>query len=85
FKMPIAEAVMTTRIHWEKGVFHVEPGFKSMSAKNFESALFGTEQVVQWQQSNMFFGGVHAVGLDGEGALQGTGDARRSGAVAYAK
>lgn len=90
FEMPIAEAVMAARIHWEKGVFHVEPGFKSMSAKDgesvqFESGQLGTEQVVQWQQSNMFFGGVHAVGVDGEGALQGTGDARRSGAVAYAK
>ncbi|MEM9092799.1 MAG: gamma-glutamyltransferase [Cyanobacteria bacterium P01_F01_bin.53] len=91
FGMPLAQAVEAARIHWERGVFHLEPGFASVSdglAANgldlslFESVELGTDQVVQWQQPNMFFGGVHSVGVGTAGILQGAGDFRRSGAVA---
>lgn len=82
FEMPLAAAVKAARIHWEKGIFHLEPGFNTLPANQFKSAQHGTDRIVQWQQSNLFFGGVHTVGLDAEGALQGAGDPRRSGAIA---
>ncbi|MEL6816057.1 MAG: gamma-glutamyltransferase [Cyanobacteria bacterium J06598_3] len=105
FDMPLAAAVDAACIHWEKGVFHIEPGFASAATESFEDELrgivptgtertgtvrpekeqTGTEQIVQWQQNNMFFGGVHAVGTNADGALVGAGDSRRSGVVEIAK
>ncbi len=90
FGMPLQAAVEAPRIHWESGTFHLEPGLgltgldaaQPDESERFVSAQLGTEQLLQWQRSNMFFGGVHSVGLDGAGALQGAGDPRRSGAVA---
>ena len=42
-------------------------------------------EVIRWPDSNVFFGGVHAVARDpGSGAMRGAGDPRRGGAVAYA-
>ncbi|MGB7086297.1 MAG: gamma-glutamyltransferase, partial [Phormidesmis sp.] len=82
FEMPLAAAVEAARIHWESGTFHLEPGFDPVQADLLVAEQLGTERVVQWQQSNMFFGGVHSVGLNANGALQGAGDPRRSGATA---
>ncbi len=81
FQMPLAKAVEASRLHWENGVLHLEPGLEGAAA-TFEQAQLGTDRVLQWQQSNMFFGGVHSVGVDETGNLQGAGDSRRSGAVA---
>jgi gamma-glutamyltranspeptidase / glutathione hydrolase len=74
FGMPLAAAVEAPRIHWENGVFHLEAPLEPPS--------LGTDRVVRWQQRNLFFGGVHAVGLEATGTLQGAGDPRRSGVVA---
>ena len=87
FGMPLAAAVEAPRIHWENGVFHLEPGLAAIGSSErvpFEPGRGGTDQVLQWQQSNMFFGGVHTVGLNADG-LQGAGDPRRSGAIAQSK
>lgn len=81
FGMPLAEAVEAPRIHWENGAFHLEPGYSAAAMEGAESEFLGTDRVVHWQQSNMFFGGVHSVGLGADGALVGAGDPRRSGAV----
>lgn len=81
FGMTLPEAVGAARIHWESGVFHLEPGFDRAAIGATEAV--GTDKVVRWQQSNMFFGGVHAVGVGENGSLQGAGDPRRSGAIAY--
>ena len=87
FEMPLADAVEASRIHWENGVLHAEPGLSEVPPV---SEILGTDQVVQWQQSNMFFGGVHAVGVSATDPsisskqsvlLNGAGDPRRSGAV----
>ena len=78
FEMTLPKAVGASRIHWENGVLHIEPG---LSASFATAELPGTEQVVQWQQPNMFFGGVHAVSRGKDGRLYGAGDPRRSGAV----
>jgi len=80
FGMPLSKAVEAARIHWESGTFHLEPGANSTAVQS--DAAVGTDRVVQWQQRNMFFGGVHAVGIDANGRLQGAGDSRRSGAIA---
>ncbi len=81
FQMPLDQAVEASRIHWENGVFHLEPGLEC-EANAAELAQLGTDRILRWQQSNMFFGGVHSVGIDEKGDLQGAGDPRRSGAVA---
>lgn len=85
FKMPLAEAVSAARIHWENGTFHLEPALNAAAIETAvkEDEQLGTDRVVQWQQSNMFFGGVHSVGIGANGQLEGAGDPRRSGAVAY--
>ncbi|MGB3300945.1 MAG: gamma-glutamyltransferase [Phormidesmis sp.] len=92
FGLPLAAAVEAPRIHWESGTFHLEPGLPTNQNEGapFEAACLvtdsgthsGTDSVLHWQQSNMFFGGVHTVGLDSAGVLQGAGDPRRSGSVA---
>ena len=81
FGMPLKLAVEMPRIHWESGAFHLEPGYLASAADGAEFEFLGTDRVVHWQQSNMFFGGVHSVGLDANGKLTGAGDPRRSGAV----
>jgi len=78
FGMTLPEAVGAARIHWENGVLHMEPG---LSEALLATDSPGTQRVVQWQQPNMFFGGVHAVSRDSNGVLYGAGDPRRSGAV----
>ncbi|MEO1790598.1 MAG: gamma-glutamyltransferase [Cyanobacteria bacterium J06629_19] len=91
FGMPLTEAVEASRIHWENGVLHLEPGLTALPS---DVENLGTSQVVEWPQSNMFFGGVHAVGIDlststldsaplesESSPLIGAGDFRRSGAV----
>lgn len=84
FGLPLAAAVEAPRIHWENGVFHLEPGLPTDRQDDalLHSAPLGTDSVLHWQQSNMFFGGVHTVGLNASGALQGAGDPRRSGSIA---
>ncbi|MEM6255040.1 MAG: gamma-glutamyltransferase [Cyanobacteria bacterium P01_D01_bin.156] len=79
FQMPLEAAVMAPRIHWENNTFHIEPGY------DHAQAILGNARPVWWQAQNMFFGGVHAVGLDDTGALYGAGDHRRQGAVAVAR
>lgn len=82
FGMPLAEAIAAPRIHWEKGTLHLEP--MDHLALDSLGTLPDTTTVVPWQQQNMFFGGVHAVGIDEHGDFQGAGDDRRGGAVAIA-
>ncbi|MGC1525067.1 MAG: gamma-glutamyltransferase [Phormidesmis sp.] len=96
FDMSLAAAVNASRIHWENGVFHLEPGLSEPGLSEPEPGIasatveplgeplgvesLGTDQVVIWQRSNMFFGGVHAVSSIA-GELNGAGDPRRSGSV----
>lgn len=81
FGMPLKRAVESPRIHWENGAFHLEPGFSKVAVAGAEAEFLGTDRVVYWRGANMFFGGVHSVGLDAAGRLTGAGDSRRSGAV----
>jgi gamma-glutamyltranspeptidase / glutathione hydrolase len=79
YGMSIEEAVSSPRMHWEAGVFNVEPGFGNLVIDRTTFPFDG--QVELWGQQNMFFGGVHAVTRSSTG-LAGAGDQRRGGVVA---
>jgi len=80
FKMPVSEAVANPRVHWNNNVFHVEPGFAEEEVSKMR--LPANNQLVRWQEKNLFFGGVHTVLENSEGLIEGAGDQRRDGVVA---
>jgi gamma-glutamyltranspeptidase/glutathione hydrolase len=80
FKMPVSEAVANPRTHWDNNVFHVEPGFAEEEVSKMR--LPANNQLVRWQEKNLFFGGVHTVLETSEGLIEGAGDQRRDGGVA---
>lgn len=82
FGMPLAAAIASPRIHWERGTLHVEPGYAPTTMTTTQ--LDDISTVVPWSHQNMFFGGVHGVAIAADGSLQGVGDARRGGAIATA-
>ncbi len=74
-------AVDAPRIHLEAGVLQAEPGVDEEALGRIEAA---GREVFRWNQRNLFFGGVQIVTRDPEtGRLDGAGDPRRGGAVAY--
>jgi gamma-glutamyltranspeptidase / glutathione hydrolase len=80
FQMSVDEAVNAPRIHWEEGIFNLEPGLATLTPSAIDGSL--NDQMTQWREPNMFFGGVHAVqSLEG-GGFDGGGDRRRGGAFA---
>ncbi len=79
FKMDVDVAVNSPRVHWEKNIFNIEPGFSEENLKKIR--LPSTNQLVLWEQKNMFFGGVHTV-MESSALIEGAGDQRRSGAIA---
>ena len=80
FKMSVDVAVNSPRVHWENNIFNIEPEFSEEEIKKI--ALPSTNQLVLWEQKNMFFGGVHTVMENAEGLIEGAGDQRRSGVIA---
>ncbi|MBI4781901.1 MAG: gamma-glutamyltransferase [Oscillatoriophycideae cyanobacterium NC_groundwater_1537_Pr4_S-0.65um_50_18] len=79
FGMTVEDAVNSSRIHWESGVFNAEPGSEHLASDLTTFPFDG--QVELWAQQNMFFGGVHAVTRSATGVLDGAGDRRRGGVV----
>lgn len=74
-------AVDAPRIHLEAGLLQVEPGVEEEVLARIED---DGRKVFRWSERNLFFGGVQIVTRDPEsGALDGAGDPRRGGAVAY--
>ena len=71
----VEEAVEAPRIHFESGVVHCED---LAAADELEAAGY---PVVRWHEHNLFFGGVSAVEIRGDGSLAGAGDPRRGGAA----
>lgn len=70
----LLEAVNAPRIHpAPDGVVHVEPGHEAVSALAADSTI----QI--WDESDFFFGGVHAVRRAPDGGVQAVGDGRRGG------
>ena len=74
-------AVDAPRIHLEAGLLHAEPGVEEAALARIEAT---GQEVFRWNQRNLFFGGVQIVTRDPDtGRLDGAGDPRRGGAVAY--
>lgn len=80
FKMPVQEAVNSSRVHWEDKSFHIEPGFAEEEVDKL--TLLADSELVRWQEKNLFFGGVHTVLETSEGLIEGASDHRRDGGVA---
>jgi gamma-glutamyltranspeptidase/glutathione hydrolase len=68
---PLEQAVESSRIHFEDDMVHVEPDVP----ENIVSSLAKHYNVRQWNEKNMYFGGVHCV----NGKMKGWGDSRRGG------
>jgi gamma-glutamyltranspeptidase / glutathione hydrolase len=76
--LPLAEAVTAPRLHVEGSSLWYEAQELALDA---ETALReGWTGTTRFETRSMFFGGVHAVGFDGDG-LVGAGDPRRGGVV----
>ncbi|WP_119166790.1 gamma-glutamyltransferase [Algihabitans albus] len=76
FRRPLSDAVAAPRLHVEKGIAHVEPGFEDAVLEALEREV-GALQL--WEAPNLYFGGVHAVAGSGIGQLEAVGDPRRGG------
>ncbi len=72
FGLHADEAVNCSRVHFDEGVFHIEPGYPDESVASV-SADWKTKI---WSAKNLYFGGVHVV-LPRAG--EGAGDRRRDG------
>jgi gamma-glutamyltranspeptidase/glutathione hydrolase len=81
FNMSLERAVNTPRLHLEGNHLNVESGFSAHALEVLEAEWPGVEQ---WPDSNLFFGGVHAVERLSNGQFRAAGDPRRGGAVAIA-
>ena len=73
---PIGEAIEAPRLHAEDATLHLEGGWPEDEV----ARLPGTWNVVRWEGSNLFFGGVQAVARRPDGTLAAAGDPRRGGA-----
>ncbi|MEJ2321871.1 MAG: gamma-glutamyltransferase, partial [Gammaproteobacteria bacterium] len=78
FGMPVQQAVAAPRIHFERGLISIEPGFPQESV---DALLAAWPDYHLWQEKNLFFGGAHTVTFDGSG-FEGAGDPRRGGVFA---
>jgi gamma-glutamyltranspeptidase / glutathione hydrolase len=74
--MPLEAAVLAPRFHAENGLFAYEAGARMPD-------LAGYEQVLPFDEPNMYFGGVNAVRHTPEGPFEAAADPRRSGGVAF--
>ncbi|MFP4149147.1 MAG: gamma-glutamyltransferase [Nitriliruptoraceae bacterium] len=73
-RLPLAEAILAPRIHWDGTALQVEPGFDAQVLDALETRW----PINRWTVQDLYFGGVHAVSTDGAGV----GDPRRGGCVA---
>lgn len=82
FGMAVEEAVESPRIHFERGLLSVEPGFEE---RELAKLLAEFPEHRLWQERNLFFGGTHTAAFDAaRGTFAGAGDSRRGGAVLMA-
>ena len=75
-KQSVTEAILTPRMHVEKGLIQAESG---ISETGLESLSAQGLEVNRWSTTNLYFGGVHGVASYGDGTLEGHGDPRRGG------
>ncbi len=70
-------AVAAPRLHYEDGVLNAE--VMEMEHRGERLRALGPKALVQFDERNLFFGGVHLVRRDADGTLSGAGDPRRGG------
>jgi gamma-glutamyltranspeptidase/glutathione hydrolase len=78
-KLDPENAVDFPRVHFEAGVLNAET-FTRPGGGDFLKTL-GANELVEFSERNMFFGGVHMVKLGAGGTLSGAGDKRRGGVL----
>lgn len=81
FNMDLEQAVNSPRMHLEGRHLSLETGFSDVALRSLEGSW---PEVKQWPESNLFFGGVHAVERLANGEFRAAGDPRRGGATAIA-
>ena len=60
--MDLNEAIQAPRMHWESNVLYIEGGF---DLEMIDQLNVPDEWTINsWNERNMFFGGVHAVGTE---------------------
>lgn len=74
--MDLDRAVMAPRMHVEREHLDFEDLFTESARDELVSLLAGHRA---WPERNLFYGGVHSVGVDGTGNFSGCGDTRRDG------
>ncbi|OKH88900.1 gamma-glutamyltransferase family protein [Thalassospira sp. TSL5-1] len=75
FGMSLEDAIVAPRMHFDDNLLSIEPGFDA----GLLDRLHLNEQH-RWQESDMFFGGVHAASFNSfANRLDAVGDARRNG------
>jgi gamma-glutamyltranspeptidase/glutathione hydrolase len=82
--LPLAAAVDAPRVHLTgTGPIHLEPGLADQDLVDLDALARRRDWpgLEPWPQSNLFFGGVHAVRRAADGTVEAVGDARRTGAV----
>jgi len=78
FNMDLGMAVENPRVHFERELLNIEPGFPGDGLAALQSSYPDHKL---WDDINLFFGGVHAVRADlAGGEFDGAGDPRRGGA-----
>jgi gamma-glutamyltranspeptidase/glutathione hydrolase len=75
FGMDAREAVDSPRLHVEKDLLSIEPGFPESAV---DEVCTDYPDHHRWSEKNLFFGGTHTVIHDGQGFC-GAGDPRRDG------
>ena len=81
FDMDIEKAVHAPRLHLEHDHLDVEAGF---SQPALDALASDWPDIKTWTETNLFFGGVHAVQRLANGEFRAAGDHRRGGATAIA-
>lgn len=76
FDMPLYDAVLAPRLHLEGDKLDLEPGFDA-DAVGYLKETYASANV--WPDTNMFFGGVHAIQRNHQGTVTGAADPRRGG------
>ncbi|TDJ32477.1 MAG: gamma-glutamyltransferase [Gammaproteobacteria bacterium] len=76
FDMNLEASVNSPRLHFERDVLNVEPGFPPATTDWFRDSF---PDAVFWDAFNLFFGGVHAVAVHPDGTFSAGADARRGG------
>jgi len=79
FDMSLEQAVQSPRMHYERGLLNLEPGFPVEATQGLQEHV---PEFKLWEKQNLFFGGVHSVRSNIKtGRFDGVGDSRRGGAA----